>query len=425
MTRVAEKLVWVLLLIVVVDARLRYSLVVAGIPFLIYVKDIMMLGILFHVLLYSAVTCRIGRLLLLFLLLMTFGIVVGIINRLPLLQVMFGVKMLLPFIVSFLVINNLGFRKAVFADLFKIIIPLVLVGLALDMFYDLPWKGLEYEAFEKSIDSSRNRANLGLPRLSGFGRAPHETAAILYAIVALHIGVLVQEGKSRSWWARKYEIVLLVGAFAGVIITTSKSAILAFLILALFYLLIRWYYRHDRWVNLLSGLVLKSTLFALFLYGAIPPIVTFVSPSLITRYLVSDSILIIAVVSSYVDRIERMWPAAFALVSHPYQYLTGRGIGGIGAPQAFFERDLYNPADNLFVYLFIDFGLVLLVPLISYILYKLYISRLAYRPNIYFFCLCIGLFCFGATVNVVESPALTMAFGFMLALWHKEGRDLY
>lgn len=425
MTRIAEKLIWALTLVVVLDAPLRYGLVSIGVPFLIYAKDVVMLGILGYVLLRSILSCRIDRMLLSILLFVTFGIIVGIINRLSLLQVMFGVKLLLPFITSFLVIEYFDFRKTVFTHLFNIIIPVVLVGLALDMFYDLPWRELEYKVLEKAIDSSSSRSTFGLPRLSGFGRAPYETAAILYSIVALYLAVIVQEGRRRSWWMRKYEITLLVCAFVGILVTTSKSAILAFLILALYYLVIQWYYGHDRWVNILSGLILKSMLFALFLYGVVPPIIAFVSPSVLTHYLASDNILFMAIATSYVDRVERMWPEAFELISHPYQYMIGRGLGGIGTPQLYFERDLYNAADNLYVYLFIDFGLVLLSILILCILYKLFVSRLAYRPNIYYYSFCIGLFCFGATVNVVESPALTMAFGFMLALWRKENRDLY
>ena len=64
--------------------------------------------------------------------------------------------------------------------------------------------------------------------------------------------------------------------------------------------------------------------------------------------------------SSMSERARIMWPAAFALPAldaAPIEWLLGRGIGGIGAAQPIFEPHHVNSADNLFVFLYLTFGI--------------------------------------------------------------------
>ena len=423
MSKLVEKIIWIFFLFMVFDAPLRFFFVSIGAPLLIYLKDILMVGLCIKVLLNIVYSGRINKTLMMVLILITYGIASGLLNQLNLPQVLFGVKIMLTFLVGFIVVNNYGIGHSLFRTLFQVLIPIILLGLILEILYDLPWKGMEYEIYGTTIETSRQRGTFGLPRLSGFGRSSFDTAYLLYSIVALYLGGLVYENKNLSWSRNIFDILLLVATFLGILITTTKSAILTYFLLILFYLIIRSYHHYAHWFKFIVNSLLKSALYILFLYGIIPPIIAFVSPSIISRHLVSDNIYFQAVTSSYVQRLEYVWPEAFDLLSSPYQYFTGRGIGGIGAAQYYFEKHLYNPADNLYVYLLIDFGIVILAILMLFLLYKIYISRLQIRGNINLYFLSITLFGFGATVNLLESGTLFITIGFMLAMWQKEVRN--
>jgi len=417
MTKLIEKTVWIFLLFVVFDAPLRFFSVKMGVPFLIYFKDVLIIILLFKVSLNIAYTGRINKTLMVLFVLLAYGISIGLLNQLNLLQILFGTKITLPFLFGFIIVSNFGIRQSLFRQLFKVLVPIILLGLIFELFYDMPWKGMEYEAYGATIETSREWGTFGLPRLSGFGRISYETAALLYSIIAMYFGVQVYEGRRSRFRENIFEALLLVIALLGIVLTTSKSAILTSLVLTSIYLILLYYQYIAKWLKNILSCFLKSALYILFLYGIIPPIVAFISPLIITRHMASDNILFLAITSSFTERVEYMWPDAFNLFSYPYQYFTGKGIGAIGAAQKYFENNLYNAADNLYVYLFVDFGIVILALFLFALLYFIFISRLDYRRNVYLYFLCITLFGFGATLNLIESSSLAFTAGFFLAMW--------
>jgi hypothetical protein len=53
-----------------------------------------------------------------------------------------------------------------------------------------------------------------------------------------------------------------------------------------------------------------------------------------------------------------MWPRAAGLLVRPEHFIFGKGLGSIGVPQQFGpDQKLFNSADNLFVYLYVTFGI--------------------------------------------------------------------
>ena len=61
--------------------------------------------------------------------------------------------------------------------------------------------------------------------------------------------------------------------------------------------------------------------------------------------------------ASFAMRIARTWPEAWAWIAHNDVFPFGVGLGGIGGAQRFYAVNFTNPADNLFIYLYANFGL--------------------------------------------------------------------
>ena len=59
------------------------------------------------------------------------------------------------------------------------------------------------------------------------------------------------------------------------------------------------------------------------------------------------------------------WPEAIELIHDSGNSLLGRGIGGLGTSQLYFEHDLYNPGDNMFIHIWANYGIIFLILLIG------------------------------------------------------------
>ena len=151
MSKLVEKIIWIVFLFMVFDAPLRFFFVSIGAPLLIYLKDILMVGLCIKVLLNIVYSGRINKTLMMVLILITYGIASGLLNQLNLPQVLFGVKIMLTFLVGFIVVNNYGIGHSLFKTLFQVLIPIILLGLILEILYDLPWKGMEYEIYGTNV----------------------------------------------------------------------------------------------------------------------------------------------------------------------------------------------------------------------------------------------------------------------------------
>jgi hypothetical protein len=104
-------------------------------------------------------------------------------------------------------------------------------------------------------------------------------------------------------------------------------------------------------------------------------------------------------------------------------FLTGRGLGGIGTAQLYFELPAYNSADNVYLYLFVQFGLIVLVGFVIWLLVRIFRLNAARADRLVPTFFLLSLLAFGATMNVVESSPLTMSLGMLLAIEQREPRD--
>ncbi|UCD94200.1 MAG: O-antigen ligase family protein [Candidatus Zixiibacteriota bacterium] len=423
MNGLTRKLIYIWFFITACEAPLRYALYHAGFPIFIYLKDAFLVAIFLYFVIRTAFSARMNRLLLVLLAVILYGIVVGLFNGLALLQVLFGAKIYLPFFIGFLAIYSFGLERTFLIRLFHVFVPIILLGLLLDLLFDLPWAGFEYEAYGVPIQAARKWWTLTLPRLSGFARASFETAILLTSLSTLYLASHLSPSDTFSRRINLGNIILLILSLAGVVLTTSKSSIVAFLFLAIFYFLINSWEKYGDTYRPISGLAVKLLLILILLAGIIPPAVALTSPTIVTDHLSSGSTIITAVSASYVERMQTMWPEALALLSSGYMFVTGRGVGGIGAAQHYFEESAYNAADNLYVYFLVDFGTIFLALFLLYLIYNVLMLTPLKRKCFYFSLFCLVLFTYGTTLNVIESPALMMTLGFMLALWQENESD--
>jgi hypothetical protein len=315
-----------------------------------------------------------------------------------------------------ILVQLLSTHPDVLIRLFRVFVPVVSLGVFLDLVLDLPWSGFTYDAYGISVEGSRMWHTFGIERLAGFGRASFETAIILFSLSALYLIDLIAFRRGSHFQSGRYDRILFVVAAAGIVLTTSKSTLAACLAMGVFVLTV-WRFRLRRDVTPVASLAVKALTVFLLLFAVLPPILSKTRPDLMRNLIHSDNRIMAMFSASYLERYERMWPEAFLLLADSGAWVTGRGVGGIGMAQKYFEPGLTNAGDNLFVYLLVDFGLVitsLLILVLAAAVFKLQIGQ---WRHVYLGGFLVIMLTYGATLNVIESPTLMLTIGLLLGLW--------
>ena len=272
-------------------------------------------------------------------------------------------------------------------------------GVLLNVFVTYPWTDATYEVLGQTRDAGREWSAYGQQRLGGFSRASFVAASqILLGYCALEHR-LRSFGWRAFWWA--------VGLVA-VYYTTSKSPFLAMALLPGTYFVIGRLRRTD-------GVKRQWTAIALMAFWIV---LIFAGPFLAVTYgheLYPNGVGVGRSYSSLADRILNTWPKAIAMIDwrDPMSWLVGRGLGGIGAPQTFFEPP-GNPGDNLAIYLFAEFGLL------AFVLAALIVRSGVRAVNASArgrrdFALIIAMLGIASAANVIEGVTTMAIFGLALA----------
>src|SRR5262249_44684862 len=135
--------------------------------------------------------------------------------------------------------------------------------------------------------------------------------------------------------------------------------------------------------------------------------------------------------SSFMDRVDFMWPDAVSIWRDHGTLLVGRGLGGIGFAQQATEWWRYNAADNMMLYLFVTFGLLAILYVVVF-LWGIARTFDADAQGAYFArCVrgwAVAMFSYGCTSCMVEQPMMNLVIGVCLgagwSLWpRREGRE--
>jgi len=390
--------------LLVFEGALRYFLWHVGLEALVYIPKGLMIVLFWLVIIFALTRGRLGKAFVFLLGILIIGFFVGLYYTGSFFQAAFGLWVYTPMLYgtvalpSFLRIGKKG------SSFVLILWFAVMAGLLWDCISLLPWTGFDYELGKATIEASRKWTTFGIKRCAGFTRASF-SAAYLILFFAVYLATKL---KSKFFI---FSIWLATGL--GLLLTTHKTAIGIYL-----------------------GISLLGPVLLLYPYASIvrqsfkvlPAIVALIGISL---PLLSGVVTIApeshfekVILASLGMRFSDTWPDALALVKNDGNLVLGRGLGGIGAPQKYFEPKLHNPADNMFLSLYVSFGAGM-IAFVGILVHGL--SRLDLRDswhNRLFWLLGLAVLLQGWTINAVEDPLTSIILGLLLGYIFCKGKTL-
>jgi len=368
----------------------RYVLMLAHVPILIYLRDVAA----FALVAFAASSWLGGERRLFPLVVAVYvlflHLLCGLLTLPSPVQPLLGLKVFFTFLFGMAASGAIAERAQVLPKLALAAFIATVSGVAIDVVIDFPWAGEAYESAIATVQVSREWSSGGIPRLAGFARASFDAATI---VLVLMVPLLATR------WHVLFRAMLWAAGFVTIWLTTSKGALLALVALA------GWAVLEGRaatrrlvlpWIAAFAAICVALPVAATqFGFG--------VRRSDVAGWL-----------SSFVERIDFMWPDAIATWMTHGNLFTGRGLGGIGFAQASAEWWRYNAADNLMIYLLVSFGLFAIVYVGGFLLSLR--RTFAADPSSEFLARCVRgwalvVFSYGCTSNMVEQPLMNMVIG--------------
>ncbi len=376
----------------VVDSPIRWGLSLVGLAPMIYLRDVGVLLLLCFECIRAAQRKKISLPLGLALLAVSFHFFVGVLSIGNIVQPLFGFKILLPLFLGLLAgrrVREAG-RETSFHRILMILWMISLAGVLLQAIrVPMPWTGFSVEIGDVKIEGNRAWTAQGINRLSGFGRASFDTSLILLLLPCTFLF-----GLQPSWrW------LVLLASLVGIVLTTTKVTILACLAT----------------IGILGLLSFRFPLVGAFRLCALGlcAILTLAPPILLRPGAfgidLSNPAINLAF-GSFMDRIYNTWPHGYDLLEASPMPLVGRGLGGVGAAQVYFEADNYNPGDNLYVYARVATGVFAWVYI--GVLFFVGIPTRNGESRRFFLFVCV-IFVLGLTMNVIESATALFLIGYL------------
>jgi hypothetical protein len=374
---------------------IRYYSLNHGLPFLIYVPKAMM-----------TLTGRIRSIE--FFIIIGFFLVYGFVAAYQLFtppQIWFAAWTMVPLLFSVIaaryVMSDFESYERIFVGLYAITV----VGVLLNYFHQFPWTYGSFVVAGHSLQSARSWATGGFVRLGGFGRASYN-AASQCLILAIFITARL---RSRMLEAG---IWLLTGVV--IVLTTAKGVLLAYVVI-LSYAVSRGVVRH------LKPLVGWATYSMFSVIICLIAVVMVVLPWLAASQSISidpHTTVGLLLFQSFSTRLTQTWPEALQLLTSSITVLFGNGLGSIGAGQAFVLDSNPNTADNVFVFLDVQYGLILSVTCLAGFVIKIVLTNVrrdAGGLGRVIVSLGLLLVTYGCLSNELEDGFLATSIGFCLA----------
>jgi hypothetical protein len=221
-------------------------------------------------------------------------------------------------------------------------------------------------------------------RAAGFGRSSI-AAAMLLPTLALIIAPRIRHFIPRF---------LLLGVTVGaVMFTTQKGALLAIAVVSAILCAPVW------------------SRYRLLCLACLGFAVVDVALPLITAGLLIPEAGGVFSLSSFAMRIMLTWPEAWQWIWHNQVFPFGVGLGGIGGAQRFYAPNFFNPSDNLFVFLYANFGLFGLVYLAWTSCIGLRLPQHLRREAIAALALLAFNLGYGAALSMLEDQVSALFFG--------------
>lgn len=399
-------LLYLFLAMEVFSGPLRYYLGLSGAAGLVYLPKLLIASVVLARVLRKLYLGRINTVFASVLVLFVAYGFVGALFTQNLMQPVFGIFVLLPLLYAVMAesaLRRAGLRILPYVGFLWLA---AAIGVGVDYLEDVPWTGLAYQLGDIEIEGSREWTTFGVERVAGFARASYEAADQLL-LLALPLVLLM----------RRTTLKLLVWLATGILIylTTTKKTGGTYLLITVLLPLIGsgiipiWIKRSvTLWVPILIATV-----------GIGLP----VSTLLVTYRLDLDSFLSQVLFASFEDRLTVVWPASIALALEHGSALLGRGIGGIGSAQKYFEPLLHMPGDNLYIYLYVTFGVLALAFVWIYVWSLCRLDVQHSRWSRFMWVGAIAALLNGWANNGVESPITAIFLGVSMAYAYTDRRS--
>jgi hypothetical protein len=352
--------VWVVLLYCslcyVFEGAYRWILSLAGLNFLIYMRDPLALLLIGRELVRFCCGYKV-RIKSVLLFIAFFAILfVSLLFVGSIFQVFFGAKIFIPCVLGYAYCHLFLSRSNDWKNLYLLFGLLIFFGVVLDNFFRLPWEGLQINIAGREVMAGEERIYAGedkVKRLTGFSNS-----AVNAAMCSIFFYVLYSSITEKL---SRIKIVFWLITCITIILTTIKTLVLAAIIILLCDIT---RIIPSIWKKLVPSIVtIFTTLGVLLPVLTIPLALTVKDPwqfrsstTTFSSYFSSDVEALLF--TSFVDRMQNTWPLAFAAVK---SWVWGNGIGSTGSAQCIFDPvncNLGSYCDNVFVYFYLTFGLL-------------------------------------------------------------------
>lgn len=377
----------------VLQAPLRYELSQLHLDALVYLPKLLLF---MAVLLLPLLRARSSPAALLLTGLVLVYLLWGMVNLPTPLQAMFGLWVLVPLL--FGLWAGPVVRPEQWSRLFLVLFVVAAAGVFIDPLIHYPWSGQSMTILGSNVQISRQWTALGLQRYAGFSRASFDVASQLL-LFGLMLVVLLRH--------RAIKLLVWFVAGAGIALTTSKGPLGAWLILSTYFLggrLLGW---PRYWIQLWLG-CLGAALLAMIL---LPLSTLWIKYNPSFHGFASQFLF-----ASFGDRLNSTWPGSLHLLDMGgnWHWWVGRGLGGIGAAQQYFEPAHYLPGDNLFVYVAVYVGLPAALLLFGALWLRIVRVSLRQDAAAWRLPVMLALVAYGVVVNEIEGAVLAFFLGLVL-----------
>jgi len=378
---------------IAIDSPLRYGLNMFHAAALIYLRDVLLFLLLFLTLHRAIQLRRMHKGILVLLAILGFHSAVNVLVMKNIPMTLFGIKVFLPLVAGSLAAAQLSIeQKRIFTRSITLIWFVTLCGILIEgTGIEFPWKGFSVDIGGTTVEGNRDWSAVGIARLAGFTRASYDAAIILSVSPMLFLYDI----------KRRWRILVIVGSIAGIALTVTKGAFLAFFLTSILIALLEF-------KQTPKGLIV--TTFILLSFGSFIGLPLYFEGS----HFVFDRTDLVQefLLGSFRERITGTWPDAWTYIADPMTNILGVGIGGIGSAQHFFSNSSYQPGDNLFVYSRVVFGVASYVYFAHMAVCGLQKYNGSRKHSTALFIVLCALS--GITLAVAESGAFSLLLGYFI-----------
>lgn len=373
------------IVLVVIEGPLRFGLLAMNLDKLIFIRDAMLFIALGHFIAVRAVHNAVPAAVGIFFVLVAVHGTIGYWNLHAPVAQLYGLKLAVPLICGYLGYSIIYKPSRPIVWLIALLWILTVLGAAADKSTpsDMPWVGANVELGGIDVTIGRDWQSGETKRVAGFTRSSINLAIVLPLMTFMLMNVM------RSRWLR---VIIAVATLAVLVWTTQKGAILGFA-LAMVMLLLS---------SRQTAAPLKiAAVFSAVLMVFAPTVLLFVDMPRARGVFSFES---------FVERVQQMWPAAWHWIDR-YQPLMGVGLGGIGGAQRFYAPKQFNAADNLFVFMYANCGVMSLVYLIAIVLIAISVPMRDYKKDSIALASLVFLLAYGIVISLIEDQIAALWMG--------------